>query len=111
MRNYAPDPVELAITVTPASAGGGDPSPTPTYEAAVSVDADEERTLSVFDPEGRYRVRAALGDRSVGFTTRPICSEASTAVTVNHTRRLTYVVTYCEGGPRMGSATPVRTDG
>lgn len=111
VRNAASDPVDLAIAVTPDPVDEAGTSSTPTFAETVAVDAGAERVLAVFEPEGNFRVRVGLDDRSVAFATRPICEEASTTVTVDADRTLRYLVEYCEGNPRTGAATSAETDG
>lgn len=54
---------------------------------------------------GQFDLVVERGSQSVRFTVRPICSSATTNVTVEPSRNLSYYVTYCEGNPATGVAT------
>lgn len=75
------------------------------YEETVSVDAESTTEFELFTASDQYRVRVERGDHRVEFQTRPICSDASTTVTLRSGGGIAYRVEFCEGNPRTGTST------
>jgi len=103
LRNPAPEPAEVRIEAYRQHAGEARTEER-SFEADVSVEASTARDVEVFTPADQYRVVVERGDRRVEFPTRPVCEEASTAVTLRPSGHVEYRVAFCEGPDRSGSS-------
>lgn len=104
LHNYVHESVDLRIVAYRQFVGEGRDSEELFFEETVSVDAEGTKALEVFTADDQYRVLVERNDHSVRFQTRPICSSASTTVTVRRSGVLRYHVEFCEGGPHTGSS-------
>ena len=67
------------------------------FNSNLTVRANSNRSVEVFQTRDLYRVFVSLRNQSVVFNTRPICEQAVTRVTVTSNQNITYFVNPCEG--------------
>lgn len=104
LHNRFHEAVDLRLTAYRQFVGEGRDTEEVFFEETVAIEAGQSKELEVFTEDDQYRVIVERTGHSVEFQTRPICSSASTTVTVRPSGAIEYHVEFCEGGPHTGSS-------